>query len=179
VPDTNKNKDVIINQEPFQENLDVLEIFHTRANEITKVANFEITGRVLSKQKYNDKLSTLSKYDLLIGWGVMSDYEFLKGVKIIHTNRKVFVSKRYRYGEKIITNEEIITNYSNIHLFTDDKKNEKIIKNINENNIIYIKGYLINVKTDTNKIVKSSLLRTDTGAQACEVLWVEEIKIIS
>ena len=78
----------------------------------------------------------------------------------------------------------IISQSSNNHLIFSNKSIEKKAKKIKAGDHIRIQGYLVNVnavKTDGSKgfSVNSSTSREDTGAGACEVIYVKDIQKIS
>jgi len=175
-PSFNKNKDIIVNQDPNQTNLDALDSFKTGAYTITKVAEYDITARVLSTKKYNDKLSELSKFDFALGWNKMSDYNIVKDTYVVQYNR--FFLWHLENNYQLITLTEIKENAANVHMLTDDKSIKRQLRKVNKNDIVNVKGYLVNVQSDSGWLINSSLTRTDDGPGACEVLWVEKITIL-
>ncbi len=175
-PSFNKNQDVVVNLDPYQKNLDALDSFKTGAYTITKVAEYDITARVLSTKKYNDKMSKLSKFDFALGWNKMSDYNIVKDISVIQYTR--FYLWHFKNNYQLITVKEATESSANVHLLTDDKSIQRQLRKVNKNDIVNIKGYLVNVQSDSGWLINSSLTRTDDGPGACEVFWVEEITIL-
>ncbi|MEI8363946.1 MAG: hypothetical protein WCF78_00620 [archaeon] len=176
-PSFNKNKDVIINLDPYQKNLDASDSFKTGAYTITKVAEYDITARVLSTKKYNDKMSELSKFDFALGWNKMSDYNIVKETYVTQYNR--FFLWHLESNYQLITVKEVTESGANVHMLTDNKSVQRQLRKVNKNDIVNIKGYLVNVQSDSGWLINSSLTRTDDGPGACEVLWVEKITILN
>ena len=145
---------------------------------LTPVKDYSIKARVLRKEKYIfDKNSGFSNFDLALGWNKMSDIENLKKIKITQANRFYY----WRVDSFFISRDDIEHNSSNHHIIHANKSVYNTLKNIDKYNIIEMEGYLVNVqdKNDSSKKWKSSLTRTDTGGGACEIFYVENIKIIN
>lgn len=70
------------------------------------------------------------------------------------------------------------TKFSNNHLVTNDETVRKQLKQISVGDQIQIKGYLVDYERADGYKRNSSTTRTDTGNGACEVIFVEEVKII-
>ena len=60
-----------------------------------------------------------------------------------------------------------------MHLIPANDTIERRIKAARVGQVVTLSGYLVDVKTDTGWTINSSLTREDTGAGACEVIWVE------
>lgn len=137
-------------------------------------ANYEITARVLSKKNYNfDRSSDVSKTDFALGWGRMSDSKVLERFNISQRNR--FFYWRYQ-GDAPLPRSEIIQSSANVHLIAANKNIQSKIDDVRKNNVVRIKGKLVNVRGE-NFIWNTSLTRKDSGAGACELLYVEAISV--
>jgi hypothetical protein len=64
-----------------------------------------------------------------------------------------------------------------MHLIPADDEIDDLIKSVRPGNIIMLKGYLVAVTSEDGWRWKSSLSRKDSGAGACEVIWVEEFAV--
>lgn len=72
---------------------------------------------------------------------------------------------------------EIETNSANVHISPMNEEIEKQIKDLDKGDLVYLEGYLINiVDTSNNYKLASSLSRKDTGAGACEVILVTNVR---
>jgi hypothetical protein len=50
---------------------------------------------------------------------------------------------------------------------------------IDQDDLIYLKGQLVEVKSSDGWTWRSSLSREDTGNGACELMLVEEVRVVS
>ena len=77
---------------------------------------------------------------------------------------------------------------SNNHLIINSQELEKKLRSLNVGDQIKVKGKLVNVlavNTDKTKLERpssyqwrTSTIRTDTGAGACEIIYVEDIQVL-
>jgi hypothetical protein len=164
----------VINEIPQQEDLSrPFMIAQKDGYTITALAKFELTARVLGIETYSlDKGSDLSPYDFALGWKEMSSEKFLSKIKITQSNRFYF----WHTDDNVIYSQrdKIKTQSANMHLIPANKQIKKILDRIDKNENVYIKGYLVKVNKD-NWRWTSSMTRTDTGAGACELIWVTEV----
>lgn len=145
---------------------------HFRRNdaEMVAVARFNLEARVLGVERYRaDAMAKLVPVDLALGWGPMSDSKVLSRIGITQGNRFYFWST----DEFPIPRRDIETHSANMHLIPSSDAIERRIKAARVGQVVSISGYLVNVRTDEGWTISSSLTREDTGAGACEVIWVE------
>lgn len=141
---------------------------------IIPLANFSIEARVLSVKRYHvGREADLSKVDLALGWGPMSDEAVLEKLKIKQSNRFYFWSTK----KFPIPRAQIETNSANMHMIPADKTLQKQLDRVRIGDVIFLTGYLVEVRADDGWHWKSSLTRNDTGNGACEVIWVESLDI--
>jgi len=160
---------------PIQNSLASPEIFDHLDYELTSLATFDITARVLSKENYYmDKGADLVPTDLTLGWGAMSDEQILNDISIHQSNRFYFWSVKHFP----IPQQEIINNSANMHLIPADDYIADKITSLHVGNVVRIVGNLVNVKANDGWTQKTSLTRADSGAGACEIIWVKELSII-
>jgi hypothetical protein len=139
---------------------------------ISPLAEFEITARVLGKKKYNSgRESDLSTYDLALGWGRMSDIDVIKEISIRQSGRWY----RWQTASAPIPLREIERSSANMHMIAANDVVADTLKDLKEYDVVTIKGYLVNVLATDGWRWQSSLTRDDTGAGACELIWVESI----
>ncbi len=142
---------------------------------IEPLADFSIRARVLSRKNYSlGREAILSPMDLALGWGPMSDTEVLRNLDISQSNRFYF----WRYeGAPPIAPQSIIENSSNVHLIPANEKVLKQLERIRVGTIVNLQGKLIQATGDDGFTWRSSLTRSDAGAGACEIMWVESVSI--
>lgn len=146
---------------------------------ITPLADYKISGRVVSKRHYyNDWFSKLSPVDLAIAWGEFASQKYDSNLSYWHSDR--YYSYRYK-GNFKGDPKTIGTHSANEHLIPANSKIAKVIKSIKKNEIVEITGQLVNVewmdKNANAQTYTTSLTRDDTGAGACEVIYVTRVKI--
>jgi len=133
--------------------------------------------RVLSKENYNfGRESEISPVDFALGWDKMADPEVYKQLSIRQSNR--WYHWRYENAPPIPV-REIEMQSANTHLIPASKLIAKQLKAIDQDDLIYLKGQLVEVKSSDGWTWRSSLSREDTGGGACELMLVEEVRVIS
>lgn len=149
-------------------------VFTFKEDIFTCMAEFDITARVLHRERYYlDEESKLAPVDLAMGWGIMSDEQILDKIDIGQTSRFYYWST----DKFPIPRREIETKSANMHIIPANDQLEDILLSIRQGHIVHIKGYLVWI-TGNNSSWNSSLTRNDTGDGACEVIYAEEIQII-
>lgn len=133
--------------------------------------------RVLSRENYNfGRESEISPVDFALGWDKMADPEVYKQLSIRQSNR--WYHWRYENAPPIPV-REIEMQSANTHLIPASKQIAKQLKQIDRDDLIYLKGQLVEVKSSDGWTWRSSLSREDTGGGACELMLVEEVHVIS
>lgn len=147
---------------------------HKKDITITPLATFSITARVLSRADYHwDTAAAISPTDLALGWGRMSDTAVLDKIEIWQSVRFY----NWRVTEFPIPEREIIESSANMHLIPADSSVARAIDHVKQGDVVSFEGYLIEARWPDGGIWRSSLTRSDSGAGACEVVWVERLSI--
>ena len=146
--------------------------------QITQLALYNISARVLSKKNYSDGWAgKISPVDFALGWGDVSLLENLEHIKF----KQIMRWYRYNYDATCpLTQDYIETHSSNHHIIPANPNISKAIKSIKKSDIIELEGYLVNVYgTYKGKKVwwNTSLSRYDKGDGSCEIIYVEKVKI--
>lgn len=139
------------------------------------LATFDITARVLSKEEYRwDAGADLVPIDLALGRWPMSDDTLLSQLEISQWYRWF-----RRYGDlSALPRQDIESHASNMHLIPAHTEIGQRIASVRKWSIIRLQGYLVNVTRADGRHWESSLSRTDVGAGACELVFVNEFTII-
>ena len=74
--------------------------------------------------------------------------------------------------------KEIETHSANMHLIPATTEVESLMKKARKGHVIALQGSLIEVEDSDGWRWRSSLSRGDTGARSCELIWVEDFKIL-
>ncbi len=144
--------------------------------ELTPRANFQVAGRVLSRQTYKrDWQSEISPIDFAIGWGELSDDKVDQWVKWRQSGRWYF----YYWNEDAPYDEVYLrTHSSNFHIVPATDSLSAALLKIDEDEKILLEGKLVDIRaTGQTKrwLSKTSLSRSDSGDGACEILLVERL----
>ncbi len=167
---------------PLQSDLsDMKEIRHVgKEGEVILLpkAEYTLTGIVKSRKKYSDYSSQISEYDLTIAWGELNKDEIDDFIKYSQSGRWYY----YKYESGTPVSGDYIAKHSaNVHIIHKDKEILDEIKKVDQGDFVMLKGYLVDVnfnKNDNDPLWRTSTTRDDTGNGACEILYVEEVKIV-
>lgn len=148
--------------------------FERKDYQITPLADFELTARVLSKKTYRfGREAVLSPVDLALGWGRMSDSSVLQAIRIRQSNRWYYWST----DNFPIPRREIETSSANMHMIPGNEQIRDQLMSITEGQTVKLEGYLVRVDADDGWHWVSSMTRNDTGQGACELVYVERLTI--
>ena len=166
---------VLAPSEPWQKNTrGKAAQFQKEDYDIEVLASFSLEARVILKEDYRfDAGAALSPVDLALGWGRMSDSEVLAYFDFSQRNRFYY----WQVNEFPIPRREIESSSANMHMIPATPTVERRLKEIRPGNIVKLEGYLVEARRDDGWRWRSSLTRNDTGDGACELVWVESLKI--
>jgi hypothetical protein len=168
---------VMVEEEPYQASISSPASHRIDDYIITEFAEFSIKAKVLSRENYYlGREADLSPVDLTLGWGNMSDESILDNIEISQSGRF------YRWQVKSfpIPQREIESSSANMHLIPANEAIASDIKKIRKGDIIELSGSLVNVTaTSDGWRWRSSQTRYDTGNGACELIWVNSLKVIT
>jgi hypothetical protein len=143
--------------------------------QIEPVADYDIRAKVLSAERYRmGREAELSPVDFALGWGPMSDNQITDQLDISQGNR--WYQYRWR-GAPPLEPSLIVRTSANTHLIPADDDVKSQLLGVKRGEVVRLKGYLVNVKHADGWAWRSSLSRDDSGAGACELLWVREVSV--
>lgn len=138
------------------------------------LARFSLTARVLSRDDYHfDAEAELSPTDLALGWGRMSDTSVLRHIDISQGERFYY----WQVKSFPIPRREIETHSANMHMIPADAVVSHELKRVRVGDLVTLDGLLVDVDKPGGWHWRSSMTRTDTGAGACEVVYVRSLHI--
>lgn len=140
---------------------------------LTPRASYRITARILGVERYHvDLLSGLIPEDVALGWGPMSDNRILNKMEIYQSDRFYF----WRAPREAPLGRDVIISHSaNTHVIPENSTVGRQLSRLRPGQVVTLSGLLVNAKRDDGAWINTSLVRTDTGAGACEVMLVEEV----
>jgi len=144
------------------------------AYRLTPRARFDLSARVLSRAYYRfDAGADLVPTDLALGWQQMSDSAVLDHIEISQANRfYVWSVRRFPIPHRVIETES-----ANMHLIPADAEVRRALKRVHVGDVITLDGYLVDARRGNGFVWRTSLTRDDTGAGACELVYVEQLSI--
>jgi hypothetical protein len=154
--------------------------------ELTPVYDYEISALVVNRFDYTlftiYKRDSVFPLDLCVIWGSNVKSGVYKDSDLSFSQDMRFCFYEWR-GDIVFNSNEI----SNNHLVINDEAILKIAKKIRGGDQIKIKGKLVNVKAENvgsagkydpeEFSMNTSVVRNDTGAGACEIIYVESLEI--
>jgi hypothetical protein len=142
---------------------------------LTMRAHYEVTARVLSKERYRfDALADLIPEDLALGWGVMSDNRVLRSVDISQSNRFYYWRMP---ADSPVAPDAVITHSANTHMIPRSGAVKTLLSRLRTGQVVTLSGDLVDAVRDDGRWINTSLVRTDSGPGACEVLLVSDVSV--
>lgn len=165
---------ILIAAEPLQSDADIRP---WKFNEyvVTPRASYTISARVLRTARYwLGREASIAPIDVAVGWGDMSDNNVLSAISISQGGRFYFWSSSHLPRPVSV----IASHSANMHLIPANDEVLEKIKSLDTGDLISMRGYLVNLASTDGWSWNSSLSRTDTGAGACELMWVESLRVL-
>lgn len=162
---------VDLSQTPWQTPLQPSPTFNYAGHRVAARAVLSLEATVLGAQRYTrGPESALSPLDLALGWGPMAQPEVFEALGITQSGRWY----HYRWGPEgpPIPRETIIRTSSNVHVVPASPELHRRLLGLAEGDRVRLQGWLIDVERPDGARWTTSLTRDDSGAGACEILYV-------
>jgi hypothetical protein len=151
-------------------------VFERNGHRFEARAEFSATARVILKERYRfDTMASFSKVDLALGWGPLSDTGMLDRFSFSQSDRYYF----WRAATLPLPRETIVAHSANMHMIAAHTDIERTLLDLRPGQVVSFSGYLVDVRRPDGWVARTSLSRTDSGAGACEIVWVEAIEVSS
>lgn len=163
---------VLVDQQPLQTPSDEA-AFTIGDFEVRPRARFDIEARVLSVERY--KIGTdagLSPIDFAVGWGAMSDSAVLDHFRVTQGARFFTIYP----DAQAIDLREALRGATNMHLVPANDHIRDQLEAVRPGHIVYLQGSLVDISGPNGYHWNTSLTRSDTGAGACELFYVEAVE---
>ncbi len=162
----------------------------------TQIAEYQISGKVVEEYDYTSGIAGLigminnsSMYnsiavkDVAIAYGPMALSEnHSKMEYIMSGSRRILYAVKDKSVLETVGDIDTVKSYiTNNHLIASSENVEKLINKINKGEYVQISGYLVNVSWKSGMYeynLNSSTQRDDVGSNACEIIYVEDVKWI-
>ncbi len=166
---------VLAAEAPVQVNLDHGAQLQQGDTTLTTRAHFDITARVLSHKDYSwSEYGKLIPEDLALGWGRMSDSTILAHIDISQSGRFYY----WNVKEFPIPRREIETSSANMHMIPADASVKDQLEQVRTGQVIHLEGFLVDASRPGGWHWNTSMTRDDTGAGACELIYVESVDVV-
>lgn len=134
------------------------------------LAGFSVAARVLSRKAYGSgREADFSPVDLALGWGPMRDDAVLSQLDISQSGRFY----RYRWTDQPpIPPDDIVRSSANMHLVPANAAVADALDAVDAGDRVRIDGWLVQIDANDGWRWRSSLTREDSGAGACELIYV-------
>jgi len=134
------------------------------------------TVRVLATENYSlGREADLSPMDVAVGWGIMADPKIYRQFRISQRNRWYY----WRAHIMPVPTRQVEIHSANMHLIPATPELASKLKRIGRDDLIRLRGALIEVTAPDGWRWRSSLSREDTGQGACELLLLKDIAWVS
>lgn len=144
--------------------------FRLQAATLKPLAGFSVEARVLSREDYSvGREADLSPTDLALGWGRMRDDDVLSRLDISQGGR--FYSYRWE-DQPPLPPPEIVRSSANMHLIPANEAAAEALRRVRKDDRVRIDGWLVEAEAADGWRWRSSTTREDSGAGACEVIYV-------
>ena len=137
---------------------------------VSPLAGFSIEARVLAREDYRfDAGAALSPTDLALGWNTMANPANYRRLDISQSGRWY----HYRWGAEgpPLPLREIIRSSANMHLIPGSEAVAQAMARVRPDQTVRIQGWLVEARRE-NYLWRSSTTREDSGAGACELIYV-------
>ncbi len=161
----------LVAAEPEQTAVENAEPIVLKGFRLTPRARFSAEARVLSRSRYFlGTLAKVSPLDIAVGWGEMSDSAVLKRIDVSQSGRFYF----WHYDDEPPIPRQVIEAHSaNWHLVPASNATWHVLNGLRVGDVVKLEGELIDINGPDGGSMRTSLTRADTGAGACEIIYVE------
>ncbi len=161
--------------DPLQSELEAPQTLTRGDFQVIAQARFSAEVRVLGSERYRlGELADVSPLDIAVGWGPMSDSTVLADLDIRQSGR--FYFWQYEDSPPIPT-QAIESHSANWHLVPANDTVWRKLRGLRVGDVVKLDGLLVNLETPGAGTMATSLRRDDTGAGACEIIYVERASI--
>jgi hypothetical protein len=165
----------VASADPLQSDLEAPQTLTRGEFQVIPQARFSAEVRVLSRERYRlGALADVAPLDIAVGWGPMSDSDVLANIDITQSGRFYF----WHYDdEPPIPRADIESHSANWHLVPANSAVWSRLSGLRVGDVVKLDGMLVNLQNPDVGTMTTSLRRDDTGAGACEIIYVEHASV--
>lgn len=137
-------------------------------------AELDVSAVLAGVERYRfDDLAPVAPIDAVLTWGGLPDPPYAGRVRYDQMARFYLWST----GAADLDLRYIETHSANVHLAPANANVESALVRLDAGDPVRLRGLLVDVDERGGGSWRTSLTRKDTGAGACEILWVEEVQV--
>jgi hypothetical protein len=168
---------IVAPADPVQRNLDTRVTFQAKDHTFIKRAEFDVTARVLRKEIYRiDGGANLAPVDLGLGWGQLSDTRIVDQLEFSQMGRFLYWRPRNQ-ATFPLTPQDTTAHAAQVHAIPANASIERTLRYLRPGQVVTLQGFLVDVRGPAGFAWNTSLSRTDTGDGACELMWIESVRV--
>lgn len=164
-------------REPVQADTDRSPFRHDaggRGFTLTPRAAYDVSAVVAGVSRYRfDDMADLAPVDAVLTWGELPEPPYADRVRYDQMARYYLWSTRARD----LSLRYIERHSANVHLVPANGNVRRALVRLGEGDTVRLRGLLVDAAEPGGGRWKTSVTRSDTGAGACELLWVEEVQV--
>jgi hypothetical protein len=141
---------------------------------ITPRAAYDVAARVGATERYRSGASgNLLPLDFVLTWGAVTKAPAWNHISFTQTGRFYMWSTR----DESLDLGYVASHTANTHLIPASGRVASALARVRRGDIVRLEGDLVDIDGPDGFVWKTSLTRTDTGAGACETLYVRALTI--
>ncbi|MCM3878218.1 MAG: hypothetical protein NEA02_17605 [Thermoanaerobaculia bacterium] len=145
-----------------------------RTFRITPRAAYDVSARVGATERYRSSASgSLLPWDFVLTWGAVTREPAWPSISFTQTGRFYLWSTR----DRSLDLGYVSSHTANTHLVPGSSRVASALARVRRGDVVRLEGDLVDIDGPDGFVWKTSLTRTDTGAGACETLYVRAITI--
>lgn len=137
-------------------------------------AAYDVAARIGATERYRSGVSgRLIPWDFVLAWGAVTKEPAWSRISITQTGRFYMWSTR----DASLDLGYIATHTANTHLLPGSSRIASALARVRRGDVVRLEGDLVDIDGPDGFVWRTSLARTDTGAGACETLYVRALTI--
>lgn len=136
------------------------------------LARLQAQARILSIERYRDRAAQVAPYDLVLGWGPLSDSTTLKVVDIAQTERRVL----FQSFDPKLPDAEVPSYLVNVHVIAADEAIQGKLGELRRGNIVRVEGLLVEATAHEQWRWKGEP-RTQAPRMPGTLLWLQSLEV--
>lgn len=146
----------------------------SRSYRITPRAAYDVAARVAATERYRSGSSgSILPWDFVLTWGAVTQEPAWSRISFTQTGRFYLWSTH----DASLDLSYIGSHTANTHLIPGSSRVASALARVRRGDIVRLEGDLVDIDGPDGFVWKTSLTRLDTGAGACETLYVRAVTI--